>query len=151
MTKAEVNQLMAIIKVNWPTAFKGLTNNEKKLAFASWFLALKDLPVEATSIAIVKLVATSKWPPTVAEIREKVQSLYYEASYLGRDLVFGEELDPAILAAADRISLQTCSIRGDRISEPRIADLLSSGNSMTLLAEPRGNRSDPYLLDEGSV
>ncbi len=151
MTKAEVNQLMAIVKVNWPNAFKGLSNNEKKLAFASWFLALKDIPVEAASLAIVKLVATSVWPPTVAEIRKKVQSLYYEASSVGRNFPFEKEVDPVVLAAADRICLQTCAIRGDTIPEPSIETLLSVNDSMNLLEVPKGREQQRYLLDEGSV
>lgn len=72
MTKKETNQLMGLVEVNWPNAFKGLTGNEKKLAFSSWYLALQDIPAKVAALAVVKLVATSKFTPTPADIREKV-------------------------------------------------------------------------------
>ena len=59
-----MNQLMGLVEVNWPNAFKGLTGNEKKSAFSLWYLALQDIPAKVAALAVVKLAATSKFTPT---------------------------------------------------------------------------------------
>ena len=129
MTQTEINQLMAVVKVNWPGAFKGLTINEKKLAFASWYLALQDIPANIASLAVVKLVATCKYTPTPADIREKVEEIAKEARALSvrersRVRFEDDEIDARILFAAERIERECSVLRSDK--GPSLEKMLSS-------------------------
>ena len=45
----------------------------------SWQKALEDLPAEAVSVALRRMVSTLKFPPTVADIREAVAKAVQEA------------------------------------------------------------------------
>ena len=79
MTAQDVNKLLALLKANYSYAFKTMTKQEKVMLVQSWSIVLRDVDVDLALMATMKLISTSKWMPTVAEIREKVQSIYYEA------------------------------------------------------------------------
>ena len=40
-------------------------------AFTVWFALLRDLPYKQAELAVQKHMATEKFPPTIADIREK--------------------------------------------------------------------------------
>ena len=121
MTKDEIDQLMGLVKVNWPNAFKGLTGNEKKLAFSSWYLALQDIPAKVAALAVVKLVATSKFTPTPADIREKVAEVAREARALSTSELARvrfddeDEVDARTLFALQQLN-SVCSVMGLKMS-----------------------------------
>ena len=46
-----------------------------KQAMSLWFDALKDLPAEVLTAALKKWTVTEKWPPTIAELREKCDEI----------------------------------------------------------------------------
>lgn len=47
-------------------------------AVRMWYKLLQDIPYEQCNIAIQKLALTSKWPPTVAEVREAAVDIQAE-------------------------------------------------------------------------
>ena len=132
MTKNEMNQLMGLVEVNWPNAFKELTGNEKKSAFSLWYLALQDIPAKVAALAVVKLAATSKFTPTPADIREKVADVAREAralsaSELARVRFDDEgEADAQMLFALQQLN-NVCSTMSLH-NGPSLKTLLSSGN-----------------------
>lgn len=132
MTKDEMNQLMGLVEVNWPNAFKGLTGNEKKSAFSLWYLALQDIPAKVAALAVVKLVATSKFTPTPADIREKVADVAREARALSACELARvrfddeDEVDARTLFALQQLN-SVCSAMS-LSNGPSLKTLLSSGN-----------------------
>lgn len=66
MTKNEFATLASALKTYWPRE-NLLPNNE---AMTLWYEELKDLDYQVAQTAIRKYVQTSKFPPTIAEIRE---------------------------------------------------------------------------------
>lgn len=127
-----MNQLMGLVEVNWPNAFKGLMGNEKKSAFSLWYLALQDIPAKVAALAVVKLAATSKFTPTPADIREKVADVAREAralsaSELARVRFDDEgEADAQMLFALQQLN-NVCSTMSLH-NGPSLKTLLSSGN-----------------------
>lgn len=79
MTKQEVNRLLEVMAVNYRSAFKAMSQREKIILLNTWTICLQDISADVASIAVMQLIAKSKWLPTIAEIREKCQSLHYEA------------------------------------------------------------------------
>ena len=169
MTKQEVNKLLALMKANYSYAFKTMSQQDKYLLLNTWTFTLQDLPADVVMIAVMQLISTSKWLPTVAEIREKCQRLHSSAAY-GRDGLMeyliekGEASEEEIerykrkMKAQEYIANATCHLRGDRpaeltldriLSNPTFAGLGDGRAGMTMLGEAQyeitdGREEDGY-------
>ncbi|MEY8366273.1 replicative helicase loader/inhibitor [Anaerovoracaceae bacterium 41-7] len=66
MNKQEFGLLAAAIKTAYANE-KMFPNNQ---AMELWYRNLKDIPYEVASAAFDKWVVTSRWAPTIADIRE---------------------------------------------------------------------------------
>ena len=44
-----------------------------------WASLFSDAPASVVMLAINKIIGTSQYPPSVAEVKEKISTLYYEA------------------------------------------------------------------------
>lgn len=66
MDKQEFSKWVMALKTYYPRE-QLLPNNQ---AIELWYQALKDIPMQVAEAALRKWVATSKWSPTIAEIRE---------------------------------------------------------------------------------
>jgi hypothetical protein len=71
MKTSEFSVLAAAIKTYYPR-FTIFPNQE---AMSLWYDALKDLPIDVLSAAVKKWAVTEKWPPTIAELREKCSEI----------------------------------------------------------------------------
>ena len=71
MTKAEFATLAAALKTYYPK--ENLLPNPQ--AMELWYMQLKDIPYQLAEIALNKWVATNKWSPSIAEIRESALSV----------------------------------------------------------------------------
>lgn len=67
MTKKEFAQIVLGIKAAYPNA----TVLEEDTAKDLWYLALGDLDYPVVHNAVMEHICTQKWPPSIAEIREK--------------------------------------------------------------------------------
>lgn len=168
MTKQEVNKLLALMKANYSYAFKSMSQQDKYLLLNTWTFTLQDLNADIVMIAVMQLISTSKWLPTVAEIREKCQHLHYSASY-GRDAMVEMAIEEGWLSkeqiedyermkeAKRYISNATNHLRGDKPAELQLDSILSSPvfqglgtgkPSLTMLVEARYELTDGQE-DEG--
>lgn len=68
MKPSEIHKLIAIVEANWSTPDRPLKFPEAKVML--WVRMLSDLDGTAVAAAMDSLFATSKFPPTIAEIRE---------------------------------------------------------------------------------
>lgn len=66
MNKTEFATIAAAIRTYFPR-YNMFPNEE---AMTLWFQELQDLPADVLSTALRKWVATNKWPPSIAELRE---------------------------------------------------------------------------------
>ena len=75
MTAQDANYLLSLARANFGYAFKDMTNQQKVMMVQSWAFGLQDIPADIVMLAFMQLVTTSKWIPTVAEIREQVRAI----------------------------------------------------------------------------
>ncbi len=75
MRTKEFAQIAAAIKTYFPRENILPTENAMEL----WYLELKDLPYETANLALRMYVATNRFPPTIADIREYAVKLNKEA------------------------------------------------------------------------
>ena len=143
MTKQEVNKLLALMRANYSSAFKGMSQQDKYLLLNTWTFTLQDLDANIVMIAAMELISTSKWVPTVAEIREKCRRLYYEASCASYEFPY-EETPEWKKKAYQAIMDRTAHLRGDSpsasgltlnamLNNPKIAAMATGEGRLELM------------------
>ena len=75
MTKQEFAILASAIRTYYPKE-KILPNQQ---AMQLWFIHLQDIPYKVAEIALEKWVINNKWSPTIADLREYVKKVYWQA------------------------------------------------------------------------
>lgn len=138
MTIDDANKLLALAKANYSYAFKTMTKQEKVMLVQSWAFALQDIPADIVMLAFMQLLTTSKWLPTVAEIRDRVQGMHYEAEYSVRaeendilSRIYSPEEKTAEEIEARRVKQyiadQTNHLRGDGAPMLGLNRIINSG------------------------
>lgn len=124
MTKADAARLVAIIVLAYPNYDKFKDEQAVAATVNLWATMFERDDSESVSLAINKHIATSKWPPSVAEIRELMLGIHHpdlippdEAWLAVSDLLYsaGEynhgniynQLPPLIARAVESIGWRT--------------------------------------------
>lgn len=81
MNKEEFLLFASALKTYYPR--ENILPNDKALEL--WFMQLNDIPYELAEITLNKWVATNKWSPSIADIREQAAGVM-----LGKDKDWGE-------------------------------------------------------------
>lgn len=123
MTKKEALQVLAILKAAYPASYNG-TKEEAAGTVSVWCMQFADMPADIVLMAIHKLISTSKFPPTVAEVKSKIHGLHWEAwSALSHKKIGAEQK-----AQYQRIYDLTEGYSGDR--EPTVAEMIGGGRML---------------------
>lgn len=80
MNKQEAIQLLALIKVAYPTAYRDMDEASKKATVNMWAMSFPDVPYPIMEQALNHFRMVSKYPPTVAEMVEELMQLHYRAT-----------------------------------------------------------------------
>lgn len=80
MNKQEAIQLLALIKVAYPTAYKDMDQASKLATVNMWAGSFPDVPYPIMEQAFNHFRMHSKFPPTVAEMVEELRGIYYKAT-----------------------------------------------------------------------
>lgn len=75
MTRKETAQLLALISVAYPGS--KVSADEQTLTL--WHQMLEDMPGEIVAAAVKRMIATLKFPPSIADIREAVAQATQDA------------------------------------------------------------------------
>lgn len=75
MTREEIIQTLAVLKANYSGALKDMTRQEAEGKINLWIAMFADTDQEVMNLAIQKIIATSKYFPTVAEVREAITEI----------------------------------------------------------------------------
>ena len=67
------------MRVAYPNFYKGLSKQEANAVIDMWAMQFIDIPCDIVCIAINKLISTNKFPPSIAEVKGKLKSMYAEA------------------------------------------------------------------------
>lgn len=138
MTKKEALQILAILKAAYPSSYNGMTKEEATGTVAVWCMQFADLPAEVVMMAIHKLIATNKFPPSISEVKSKIETIHWEAyETLGND-----QRNPFLTDGA-RIQLKeiyevTRDYKYAKYSEPRITQMMLGGGNEPLKIENGG-------------
>lgn len=132
MTKKEALQILAILKAAYPASYNGMTQEEASGTVAVWCMQFDEMPGDVVMMAVHKLIATNKFPPTVAEVKEKLKSLHWEAYDMISGHGIGLEMPEAQRTMYKRIYDLTDQYRFGHMYEPKIRQMISSGTQKQL-------------------
>jgi hypothetical protein len=66
-------KIMAVLKAAYPRYYSNTTDEDAKQAVLLWQTMLEDYTYDVVSKAVKALIAVNKFPPSVAEVIEKIQ------------------------------------------------------------------------------
>ena len=79
MSKDETVKILAVLKAAYPNFYKNISSQDATGVINLWTLQFKSVPVDIVYLAVTKLIATNVFPPTIAEVKKKLRSMYGEA------------------------------------------------------------------------
>lgn len=79
MTKKEALQVLAILKAAYPNSYKGMTAEEATGTVSMWVMQFNDMPADIVLMAVHKAISVCKFPPSIAEVKEKIKHIHWEA------------------------------------------------------------------------
>ena len=127
MTKKEALQVLAILKAAYPASYNG--NKEEAAGTVSvWCMQFTDVPADIVLMAIHKLISTSKFPPTVAEVKSKISALHWEAYSALSDGMRYKRISEEEMQAYQRIYDLTEGYSGNR--EPTLPEMIGGGRML---------------------
>lgn len=88
MTREDSIQVLSLLKVAYPRFYQGMTKGDAESAITLWTSMLSDHRFEAIKLAVQKYIASSKFPPTIADIRESL----IPDNFMTGDEAFGQAM-----------------------------------------------------------
>lgn len=79
MTREEAKKLLALIKVAYPNAYKDMDREFALATVSMWHSTFPEVPYVIMETAFNGFRKKSKFPPTVADMYEELQGLYFTA------------------------------------------------------------------------
>ena len=124
MTREETIEMMAILKAAYPNSYNGMTKQEALGVVSVWHLHFEDVPADVVFMAMQKAISASKFPPSINEVKLKLQDVYWDAfEALDNQLI---PLLPAERAAIQRVYEAAKPYKMARMAEPRVQQMLYS-------------------------
>lgn len=132
MTKKEAVQLLAILKAAYPNSYRGMSKEEATGTVNIWSMQFANMPADIVLMALNKLIASSKFPPSIAEVKDKIGALHWEAyEYKRLQESLGIEPPEQIL----RVYELTQGYRYGQSVEPSVAQMMTGAQLMLGAAE----------------
>lgn len=75
MTREETKAIMAILKAGYPNFYRNMTREDATSAINLWATMFVDEPVQLITEAVKSLMCSLKFPPTIADVKEKIELL----------------------------------------------------------------------------
>lgn len=79
MTQKEALQILAILKAAYPNNYNHISPKEAIGIANVWITQFPDIPSQIVMMAVNKAVSTSKFPPSIADVKSKLSDIYWEA------------------------------------------------------------------------
>ena len=72
MTREETKAVLAILKAAYPNFYKDMSKEDAKNTVDLWATMFADDPTHIVTEAVKSLICTLKYPPTIADVKEKI-------------------------------------------------------------------------------
>ena len=126
MTQKEAVQILAILKAAYPASYNGMTKEEASGTVTIWAMQFEYMPVDIVMMAVHKIISTNRFPPTVAEVKDKIKSIHWEAyeAISGANQRAMSDMERKQL---QRIYELTSDYKYGKMYEPNVGTMLTGG------------------------
>ncbi|EGC8431309.1 hypothetical protein H9185_001188 [Listeria monocytogenes] len=132
MTKKGALQILAILKAAYPSSYNGMTKEEATGTVAVWCMQFAELPEEVVLMAVHKLIATNKFPPSISEVKNKIEKIHWEAY----EALTNDHRNPFLTEEAKKRFQQIYDVTRDykyaKYAEPPISRMLLGNDGQPL-------------------
>lgn len=132
MTKKEALQILAILKAAYPASYNGMTKEEATGTVAVWCMQFADLPAEIVMMAIHKLISTNKFPPSISEVKNKIEKIHWEAYEIISASNLRESIPEETRQKFQRIYEVTKGYRVAALAEPPTLNLMQNAQRLQI-------------------
>jgi len=77
MTQKETAYLLSILRAAYPRFYFDVSPDDLKISVDTWAVMLSDTSLDVATVALQRLIATNKFPPTIAEMRESISAVIH--------------------------------------------------------------------------
>jgi len=126
LTKEEATKILAILKAAYPSSFKDLKKDDANAIVTLWAAQFSKIPAGVVMIAVNKIISTkSAFAPSIAEVKERIRGLYWEAwDLIDKHNRGFRRLDEKTLATTKEILKVVEPMRTEERVEPSMYELL---------------------------
>lgn len=135
MTINEAARILAVLKAAYPNAYANMSTRDAKGTMAVWATQFADFSVEVVFLAVNKLISSSKFPPTIAEVKDKIIGISWEAYDALNADKSESRLTDAERLQYERIYQETTGHKYARRIEPTIAQILQQNGGHLALEQ----------------
>lgn len=132
MTKKEALQILAILKAAYPSSYNGMTKEEATGTVSVWCMQFADLPAEVVMMAVHKLIGTSKFPPSISEVKSKIESIHWEAYEMISSITTKDLLPEENRKMYERIYEVTKPYKMAKLAEPGLLELMQTNQRLQI-------------------
>jgi len=141
MTDNEALQVLAVLKAAYPNSYRNMTKEEAAGTVNIWAIQFANVPVEVVVIAVNKLIASSVFPPSIAEVKAKLSNIHWEAVSALRDDTITQRLEQQTgvkkLTAEKRAFYEAVRDATERYRysgaiEPTVSEIVNKSNNLML-------------------
>lgn len=123
MTIEESTKILTVLTAAYPGAYRNISPTDASAVCAVWAAQFSDVPVDIVFLALQKVIAVCKYPPTIAEIKEKIRSVHWDAFEVVCKNGIGCKKSAAEIAEYQRIYKATEKYRYEK-TEPSLQDIV---------------------------
>lgn len=132
MTREEAIKVLAILKAAYPNSYRNMSKEEASGTVMVWQTQFANIPAEMVMAAVNKLISTSTFPPSIAEVKDKIRGMYWEVwGILEKHRQF-PSLSPDQEAMYKRMFAICESMRNEARQEPSLLEITSGGNQILI-------------------
>lgn len=135
MNKKEAAQILSILKAGYPNHYKNLTQEDALGIVSMWSMQFADMSAEVVLMALNKAISVNKYPPTIAEVKEKIKSVHWEAYEMIEKHRNYNKLSAEELNAYKRIYDETQGYKFSNRIEPSISNMIIGKKEVKQITE----------------
>ena len=75
MNTQEITAVLKILKLSYPQFYKNMTKQEASETVELWSTMFRDDDARIVTEAVKSLIVTLKFPPTIADVKEKIRAI----------------------------------------------------------------------------
>lgn len=123
MTATESMAILAILQTAYPNSFKNVkTDADAENVASVWAVKFADIPVKIVLIAVNKWIDGNDFPPSIHQLKRKIEGLYYEAWETLQSDRMCKKLSPEQIAELKQIQDVTARMRSRSTLEPSLLE-----------------------------